>query len=162
VVLGVSEVTQYGFDGANRLTTVTNPAGETITLGRTNLYGRIDSVTTVNGTTNNILQNKITYDGVGQATSQILGNGVKLKASYDLSGQPITERFNKPDGDINQDGVVNIVDVLFAARIAEGLLTPTPDQLDHGDVVPTGNTNGKIDAVDVMRILRKVEKLENF
>ena len=91
-----------------------------------------------------------------------MGNGVILKASYDLSGQPLTGRFNKPDGDLNGDGIVNIVDVLFAARISGGLMTPTPDQLDHGDVAPSGNPNGKIDAVDVMRILRKHEKLENF
>jgi len=159
---GTSFVTQFGYDGANRLTTMTNPAGETVSLGRTNLYGQIDSVSTANGTANNTLQNKITYDGTGQVTSQTLGNGVILKASYNLSGQPITGRFNKPDGDLNNDGIVNIVDVLFAARISAGLMTPTPDQLDHGDVAPAGNPNGKIDAVDVMRILRKHEKLENF
>lgn len=154
--------TQYNYDGANRPTYQVLPSGRTVTWERANLYGRIDTVTTSSGTTTTPLVKQITYDGAGQVTKQTLGNGVTLKSSYDLSGQPVTERFNKPDGDINQDGVVNIVDVLFAARIAEGLMTPTPDQIDHGDVAPTGNPNGKIDAVDVMRILRKVEKLENF
>jgi hypothetical protein len=54
--------------------------------------------------------------------------------------------------------VVNIVDVLFATRISGGLMPPTPDQIDHGDVVPLGNPDGKIDAVDVMRILQ----MKNF
>lgn len=157
---GVSVVTQYAYDGANRRSTLMGSTGETMVAGR-NTAGQINSLTTTNGTTTT-LESQITYDGTGQVTSQTLGNGVILKASYDLSGQPSSERFNKHDGDINQDGVVNVVDVLFAQQIAAGLRTPTPDQLDHGDVVPAGNPDGKIDAVDVMRILRKAEKLENF
>jgi hypothetical protein len=32
----------------------------------------------------------------------------------------------------------------------------------HGDVAPAGNPDGKINVIDMLRILRKHEKLENF
>jgi hypothetical protein len=91
-----------------------------------------------------------------------MGNGLILKASYDLSGASVAGRFNKPDGDLNGDGIVNVVDVMFAEQIATGLRTTTPDQLDHGDVSPPGNPDGKIDVRDVSRIMRKAFGLENF
>jgi hypothetical protein len=40
------------------------------------------------------------------------------------------------DGDINVDGVVNVVDVLLATRFALGLDTPDAPQLAHGNVAP--------------------------
>jgi len=41
-----------------------------------------------------------------------------------------------PDGDLNNDGVVNVVDVLIAQQILNGQLIPTVEQLAHGDVAP--------------------------
>jgi len=41
-----------------------------------------------------------------------------------------------PDGDLNNDGTVNVVDVLIAQQILNGQLIPTIEQLAHGDVAP--------------------------
>jgi YD repeat-containing protein len=157
---GVSTVTQYAYDGANRRSTLMSSTSEALVEAR-NAAGQINTLTTTNGTMTT-LENQITYDGTGQVTSQTLGNGIILKASYDLSGAATSGHFNKHDGDINQDGVVNVVDIMFAEQIAAGLRTPTQDQLDHGDVAPAGNPDGKIDVRDVSRIMRKAFGLENF
>lgn len=66
------------------------------------------------------------------------------------------------DGDINGDGMVDVADVALAERIALGLVTPTPGQLAHGDVAPSGVPNGTIDVADVARIRRKALGLEKF
>lgn len=70
------------------------------------------------------------------------------------------------DGDINGDGVVNVVDVMLAEQIVSGLLTPTASQLAHGDVAPlvigVPAPDGKIDVRDVLIIQQKVSGLVNF
>jgi hypothetical protein len=70
------------------------------------------------------------------------------------------------DGDINGDGVVDVADVLFAERIALGLVTPTASQLAHGDTAPLVNgvpaPDGTIDLRDVLIIERKALGLVNF
>ncbi len=70
------------------------------------------------------------------------------------------------DGDINGDGVVNVLDVMLAEKIALGLITPTANQFAHGDVAPLVNgapaPDGKIDAGDVLIIERKALGLVNF
>jgi hypothetical protein len=43
------------------------------------------------------------------------------------------------DGDLNADGLVDIVDVYLAQQIVTDQLLPTQDQLDHGDVAPLVN-----------------------
>lgn len=65
------------------------------------------------------------------------------------------------DGDLNGDGVVDAGDVLLAEQIALGLVTPTANQLVHGDVAPSGG-DGVINAADVARILRKALGVANF
>ena len=70
------------------------------------------------------------------------------------------------DGDINGDGVVDVVDVLLAERIALGLVTPTASQLAHGDVAPLVSgvpaPDGQIDVRDVLIIERKALGRVNF
>jgi hypothetical protein len=70
------------------------------------------------------------------------------------------------DGDLNSDGLVNIVDVLLAERILTGQLIPTQDQLDHGDVAPMiGNVrspDGIFNLGDVLVIQRKANGAINF
>jgi len=70
------------------------------------------------------------------------------------------------DGDINGDGVVDVVDVLLAQQIALGLVTPTVSQLAHGDVAPLVNgmpaPDGTIDLSDVLIIERKALGRVNF
>ena len=70
------------------------------------------------------------------------------------------------DGDLNADGMVNAADVLLAERILTNQLTPSQDQLDHGDVAPLiGGVpvpDGLFDLGDVLVIQRKALGLVNF
>jgi hypothetical protein len=52
------------------------------------------------------------------------------------------------NGDINDDGTVDVVDVLLATRMVLGLLVPTGEQLVRADMVPDGQVN----AGDLVRI----------
>jgi Putative Ig domain/Dockerin type I domain len=42
----------------------------------------------------------------------------------------------QPDGDLNEDGLVNVADILMAQRALLGEITLTSDQLLHADVAP--------------------------
>ena len=70
------------------------------------------------------------------------------------------------DGDLNGDQLVNVADVLLATRILTGQLTPTQDQLDHGDVAPLVNgvpvPDGLFNLGDVLVIQRKALGIVNF
>jgi hypothetical protein len=70
------------------------------------------------------------------------------------------------DGDLNADGVVDVVDVLLAQQIITGQLIPTQDQLDHGDVAPLVNgtpvPDGLFNVGDLLVIQRKALGLVNF
>jgi YD repeat-containing protein len=151
---GVNYVTQFGYDSANRRVSEITPTGRTLTLGR-DIAGRINTIAATSGVSTTTLEKQISYDGNGQITSKWFGNGVKQGEGLDYSGLPASVASNKADGDLNGDGIVNVVDVMFAEQIAAGLRTPTPDQLVHGDVSPPGNPDGKIDVRDVARIMRK-------
>jgi len=64
------------------------------------------------------------------------------------------------NGDINDDGVVDAADVMLAQRIFLGLITPTADQIAHGDVAPAGAPDGVINGADVLVIQRKALGLQ--
>lgn len=70
-----------------------------------------------------------------------------------------------PDGDLDGGGV-SITDALRALRILAGLITPTSNDLAHGDVAPFVNglpqPDGKIDIGDVVVILRKAVGLVSW
>jgi hypothetical protein len=70
------------------------------------------------------------------------------------------------DGDLNDDGLVNVVDVLLAQRIVTGQLPLTQDYLDRGDVAPLLNgvpdSDGAFNLGDVLVIQRKALGLVNF
>lgn len=61
-----------------------------------------------------------------------------------------------PDGDINEDGFVDVADLALAERIALGLITPTSNQISHGDVAPVGLPDGTIDVADLERLGRMI------
>jgi hypothetical protein len=70
------------------------------------------------------------------------------------------------DGDLNGDGLVNTADVLLSTRIIMGQLTPTQDQINHGDVAPLVNgipvSDGLFRLSDALVIQRKALGLINF
>jgi hypothetical protein len=73
---------------------------------------------------------------------------------------------NPPDGDINDDGLVNVVDILLAQRALLGEITLTTDQMVHADVAPLQNgipaPDGQFDLGDLLAIERKVLGLTSF
>jgi cytochrome c peroxidase len=70
------------------------------------------------------------------------------------------------DGRFGGAGPVGITDALKALHIAVGLVTPTADDLIHGDVAPLVNgvpaPDGRIGADDALLVLKKVAGLVNF
>jgi hypothetical protein len=72
----------------------------------------------------------------------------------DQNSYPVTA-----DGDLNNDGIVDVVDILFGQQVLMGSRTLSPDMLDHGDVAPlingTPSPNGVFDVGDLVVIKRK-------
>ena len=70
------------------------------------------------------------------------------------------------DGDLNNDGIVNIVDIMLAQQILIGQLTPTTEQQVHGDVAPLisgiPTPDGQFNAGDLIVIIRKAAGLITF
>jgi cytochrome c peroxidase len=64
--------------------------------------------------------------------------------------------FVLPDGIFSGTKIPDISDAIKALRIAVGIVTPTADDLLHGDVAPLGMPDGKIDLSDVVLIMRNV------
>jgi hypothetical protein len=64
----------------------------------------------------------------------------------DGSDTPVANYNN--NGDINDDGTIDVVDVLLATRMVLGQLIPTGEQLIRADMVP----DGQINAGDLLRI----------
>jgi 5-hydroxyisourate hydrolase-like protein (transthyretin family) len=61
------------------------------------------------------------------------------------------------DGDLVPDGVLNAADLLAMTRIVEGVVTPTPDDLQHGDLYPPGTGDGVINISDLLQLLNHVQ-----
>ena len=70
--------------------------------------------------------------------------------------------FAAPDGMVTGGSSVTINDALRTLRIAIGIITPTIDDLIHGDVAPVGAPDDRIDVSDVLLILRKAVGLSSF
>jgi hypothetical protein len=66
------------------------------------------------------------------------------------------------DGHFGTPGPVNVSDALKALRIAANLVTPTTDDILHGDCAPLGAPDGVIMVDDALLILRKAVGLVNF
>lgn len=69
---------------------------------------------------------------------------------------------NYQDGDLDASGAVDVLDYMFAIRIAMGIIEPTVEHLQHGDVTPLGAPNGVIDISDALVVLRKAHGLIEF
>jgi len=61
-----------------------------------------------------------------------------------------------PDGDVNEDGLVTVADLALLEQIVLGLVTPTADQISHGDVAPDGIPDGVLNVADVERLGRMI------
>jgi hypothetical protein len=79
----------------------------------------------------------------------------------DIASVPVTA-----DGDLNNDSVVDVRDILLGQQILMGLTPLTADHLAHGDVAPlisgTSSPNGLFNLGDFVIIQQKVLGIINF
>lgn len=68
------------------------------------------------------------------------------------------------NGDVVEDGAINLTDVLRALRIAVGIFQPTPDEQIAADVAPlvanAVKPDGKVNVSDVLVLLRRSVNLD--
>jgi len=74
--------TKYGYNSANRLTSITYPTGRTVTYER-NGIGQVAKVTMTVGATTTTVADLITHMPFGGIESYTLGNGVAVTRTYD-------------------------------------------------------------------------------
>jgi len=94
------------------------------------------------------------------------GDGFDDDVEFSMGSNPLDVLSIPANGDINNDGSVNVVDLLLATQMALGLKTPTADEMLRGDVAPlvagVPTPNGVFDTGDLMLIQRKVFGLVSF
>jgi hypothetical protein len=66
------------------------------------------------------------------------------------------------DGVLGASAPVTEADALRALRLALGVISPSANDLLHGDVAPAGAPDGRIDLADALRILRKAAGTLSF
>ncbi len=86
------------------------------------------------------------------------GDGVNDGAEVLAGTDPNSATSYPGDGDINQDGIVNVGDYVLVTRFALGILTPTATQKTHADT----NRDGVIDITDVQKIRQKALGLTSW
>ena len=83
-----------------------------------------------------------------------------------IGSNPLDDTSHPADGDINNDGVVNVADLILASQIVLGLKTPTASELSHGDVAPlmagVPTPDGEFNVADLLIIQKKVLGLISF
>ena len=81
-------VTEYGYDLADRMVSMTYPSGRIVDYGR-DAIGRVDLVTTrANALATPVtLATGLTYEAFGPVNALDYGNGVTLANSFDLDGR---------------------------------------------------------------------------
>jgi cytochrome c peroxidase len=96
-------------------------------------------------------------NGISVAAVDSIGNLSLKTASID---------FEASDGDLNQDGTVDVADALGTLRIAVGLVQASPVQKLHADVAPLVGgkpaPDGNVDVSDALLVLRKAVGLVVF
>jgi len=98
-----------------------------------------------------------TYPLLIDSDNDQAGDGIEIAAGtnpLDSSSFPVS-----PDGDLNDDGSVDVRDVLIGYRVLMGEITLTPFQEGRGDVAPLVNgiatPDGEFNLGDVLVIQRK-------
>ena len=95
-------------------------------------------------------------DGVGDGIEVEAGTNPNNKFEFPVFG----------DGDVNNDGRVNVADLILSMQILLGQVNPTPLQIVKFDVAPLFNgvpmPDGQITAGDYLVLARKVLGLINF
>jgi RHS repeat-associated protein len=80
------------------------------------------------------------------------GDGVLDGEEQAAGTDPLSASSYPGDGDVNQDGRVDVGDLLLVTQIALGQRTPTPEQFIRADI----NRDGVVDVVDVLLLQRRI------
>jgi hypothetical protein len=158
---------------------VTNPGDQTATEGDVILLGITASDAELNplSYTADNLPTGLTIDaGTGVIGGTVAaGSAGAYNASVHVSDGSLTTTVDfiwtvaasiQSDGDLNEDGFVDVVDILLAQRALLGEITLTTDQKVHADVAPLQNgipaPDGQFNLGDVLVIERKGLGLISF
>jgi RHS repeat-associated protein len=80
------------------------------------------------------------------------GDGVLDGEEQAAGTDPLSASSYPGDGDVNQDGRIDVGDLLLVTQIALGQRTPTPEQFIRADI----NRDGVVDVVDVLLLQRRI------
>jgi len=84
------------------------------------------------------------------------GDGFDDDVELIYASNPLSQLITPANGDINEDGVVNVADVLLATQFALDIHMPTADQFMRADVAPKVDgipaPDGEINAADMLLI----------
>ncbi|HEY9199455.1 MAG TPA: RHS repeat-associated core domain-containing protein [Gammaproteobacteria bacterium] len=83
------------------------------------------------------------------------GDGVLDGAEVSAGTDPTNPAIYPGDGDVNQDGEVNVGDLVLVMQMVTGRRVPTPEQLTHADAY----TDGEIDVRDMLILQRRILQL---
>lgn len=112
--------------------------------------------------TNGTLPPGITMNGVGVLTGTPTQIGT-FGFTYSVANGTTTLAqlvVNPPDGDLNNDGQVDVADIALLERILLGRATAMALQQVSADVSPVGAPDGTVDLADLQRLKRKALGLE--
>ena len=94
------------------------------------------------------------------------GDGYSDGAEVLAGTDPLANMRHPSDGDLNNDGIVNVVDVLIGQQILSGQVAITPGLLTRGDVAPLVNDvpapDGQFTVGDLVVIQQKALGVVNF
>lgn len=96
-----------------------------------------------------------TYDNLNRLTKVVYSNGTTITYTFDALGnrtsKKVTGAINSASGDVNNDGVVDISDVVLTVNFILGG-TPAVFNQDAADI----NKDGNIDISDVVAIVNMI------
>ncbi len=145
---------------------VTLAAGN-VTLNKTGDANGSVTVTGAGTSSRTITVSNITGFNGTLGISIAAGTASDLAGNISSSAGPgATFTVDNASGDLNGDGIVDMIDALKALRFVAGIDTPTASDTAHGDVAPLSSgtrvPDGKLDSADVVAILRKAALLPSW
>ncbi len=88
------------------------------------------------------------------------GDGFSDGVEYNNGSDPLVATDTPATGDINENGTLDVGDLLLSYRMALGLMTPTPQQLLRADIAPLAGgvpqPDGQIGVDDILLLTQRV------
>ncbi|MGH8672337.1 MAG: RHS repeat-associated core domain-containing protein, partial [Burkholderiales bacterium] len=132
-------ITQYGYDSAGRMTSITYPSGRVVSYTLDTL-GRIAQVGTTQGGTTQTIVSNVAYQPFGGVKSFVFGNGQSYTRRYDFDGRIAAYSLANQSHAVGFDAASRITSLSATAN-------PTPlqnygyDALDRLTSTVTATTN---------------------